>query len=85
MIPPFSCYRLSTISGEDAGNRNMRLHCRTTWNADDYAVAVAEFNRLASLPRARVASPAAVPLSDVHTVMPHRGWGSMGSARDGLD
>ena len=38
--------RLSHLSGWDAGNRNMRHHGRSHWNADDFAAAVAEQDRI---------------------------------------
>ncbi len=42
-------YAIAFAAGTDAGNRHMRGAGRATWNADDFAAAAAEFERLFAL------------------------------------
>lgn len=37
---------IARAAGWDAGNRNAKKHGRTTWNEDDYNVAVETYNKL---------------------------------------
>lgn len=37
---------IAFAAAQDAGNRHMRQHGRTSWNEDDYDVACDEYNRL---------------------------------------
>ena len=46
MKPYVSPYDLAHAAARDAANRHMREHGRTSWNQDDYNVAVAESARL---------------------------------------
>jgi len=39
---------LCRAAAQDAGNRHMRTHGRTVWDASDYNAAVEEFDRLIS-------------------------------------
>lgn len=46
MKKPKMTRAIAHAAATDAGNRHMRKHGRKVWNADDYMMAVAEYDRL---------------------------------------